>query len=82
MAFLRDLVLGGMALKGLARSNPPTVIVPSRCVLIGMSHKGFGSAWKVTYARKATPNSHLSFTISKGITSRTEGSESWSFHWN
>lgn len=82
MTFFRDLILGGIALKGLKQSNPPTIIPPQGYLVTGMSHKGFGSSWKITYCKESSPNKKLSFTISKGMTGRTEGSASWSFNWN
>lgn len=82
MTFFRDVILGGVALKGLKRSNPPTVIAPPGYQVVGMKHKGFGSSWEITYAKESQPNAKLNFTISKGIRGRTEGSENWSFNWN
>ena len=82
MAFFRDVLLGGMAYKALKRSNPPSVVPPPKHTLVGLKHRGLGSNWTVSYVHDDRPQSVISFTVSKGITSRTEGWGKWLFHWN
>jgi len=82
MGFLKDLIVGAVAYKALKRSDRPGVVAPSTCTVIGMEHKGMGSTWKITYIENSSPNLTRNFTISPGVTSRTQGSEHWKFYWN
>ena len=82
MGLLKDLIIGGAALKALKRSNRPGVIPPSSCTLLGMEHVGFGSTWKITYVDNKNPNLKLNFKITPGISGRTSRSGKWKFYWN
>ena len=83
MGILKDILIGGAALKALKQSNRPGVVPPSNCSLLGMEHIGFGRTWKIIYINNDNPNVKLNFKISPGTTSRTSrGSGSWKFHWS
>ena len=82
VGFLKDLLIGGVAYKALKQSNPPTIVPPPTCTIVGMQHIGMGSKWKVTFIRKDNPNVKRNFTISKGTTGRTSGADRWKFYWN
>ena len=56
MGFLKDLLIGGVAYKALKQSNPPTIVPPPTCTIVGMQHIGMGSKWRVTFIRKDNPN--------------------------
>ena len=82
MGFLKDLLIGGAALKALKRSDRPVVLAPPTCSVVGMEHKGFGSTWKVTYIYNDKPNMKHNFKISKGTTGRMSGRDKWHFQWS
>lgn len=82
MGFLKNILIGGAALKALKQSNRPGVVPPTGCTLLGMEHVGFGSTWKITYIYNDNPNVKLNFKISSGVTGRTAKSGKWKFHWN
>tara|TARA_B100001564_G_scaffold270271_1_gene231889 strand:+ start:463 stop:714 length:252 start_codon:yes stop_codon:yes gene_type:complete len=83
MGILKDILIGGAALKALKQSNRPGVVPPPNCTLLGMEHVGFGRTWKIIYIDNNNPNLKLNFKITPGTTSRTSiGSGSWKFHWS
>lgn len=83
MGILKDLIIGGAALKALKRSDRPGVVPPSSCTLLGMEHVGLGRTWKITYIDNDNPNVKLNFKISPGQTGRTaRGGGNWKFHWS
>ena len=63
MGILKDLIIGGVALKALKRSDRPGVVPPSSCTLLGMEHVGLGRTWKITYIDNDNPNVKLNFKI-------------------
>jgi hypothetical protein len=82
MGFLKDLLIGGAALKALKRSNRPGVFAPPNCTLLGMEHIGFGRRWKIIFIENKNPNFKQSFTIAPGTTGMNHGGNQWKFHWN
>ena len=82
MGFWKDLFVGAVAYKALKQSNPPTIVPPPTCTIVGMKHLGLGAKWKITYIKKDSPNSKRNFTISKGTSGLTSGTDRWKFHWN
>ena len=81
MGFLKDVLIGGAALKALKRSKRPGVVCPPNCTLLGMEHIGFGSRWKIIYCNNKNPNIKLNFTIGPGTTGMNSGGNQWKFHW-
>ena len=81
MGILKDLLLGGAALKALKRSDRPTVFAPPSFTVVGMRHKGFGSSWEITYIHNDRPNSKMNFTVNRKTKVRTSGKDKWQFNW-
>ena len=82
MGFLKDLLIGGAALKALKRSDRPVVLAPPNCSVVGLQHRGLGSSWKVTYIHNDRPNIKKSFNINKGSKQRISGKDKWQFQWS
>ena len=82
MGILKDILIGGAALKALKQSNKPGVIPPAGITVLGLKHEGLGSSWKVTYIKDSNPNVKLKKKKKKGISGRSSGGGQWKFHWN
>tara|TARA_B100001287_G_scaffold94512_1_gene79402 strand:- start:584 stop:832 length:249 start_codon:yes stop_codon:yes gene_type:complete len=82
MGFWKDLLIGGAAYKALKQSSPPGIVAPPTCTIVGMKHIGLGSKWRIYYIKNDSPNLKRNFTISKGTSVMTSGSDKWKFHWN
>ena len=61
MGILKDILIGGAALKALKQSNKPGIIPPAGITVLGLKHEGLGSSWKVTYTKDSNPNVKLNF---------------------
>ena len=68
MGFLKNLLIGGAALKIYKGTQRPGVVEPDGFTLLNMKHVGFGSSWRITYLDDRNKNVKKSFTISKGTT--------------
>jgi len=82
MGIIKDILLGGAALKALKRSDRPGVVTPPNCTLLGMEHIGFGKRWKIIYCNNKNPHMKLNFTIGPGTTGMNSGGNQWKFYWS
>ena len=82
MGLFKNLLLGAAGAKAYQNIyNEPTVIPPSGYYIKGKKQVGFGSKWKITYSKASNPNITSYFTVSKGTSALTMGSDKWTVHW-